>query len=65
MFNENHIRCSLILRVEPWRGGRCFLGRDSVERPHNQPQEMGVEVETAAGVSAAVRTDQTLREQNL
>lgn len=24
VFNENHIRCSLILSSEPWRGGRCF-----------------------------------------
>lgn len=23
-FNENHIRWSLILSPEPWRGGRCF-----------------------------------------
>ncbi len=49
-------------------GASGALGRDSVGRPHNQPlqpQEMGVEVEAAAQVSAAVRTDQILRDQSL
>lgn len=49
-------------------GASGALGCDSGGRPHNQPlqpQEMGVGVEAAVGVSAAVRTDQILREQSL